>query len=62
VTAANDAAIRGDIAFYAALGARSYLELGCGTGRVSHALAEMGREVVGLDLSEPMLRIARQGR
>ena len=59
VTAANDSAIRGDVAFYAALGARSYLELGCGTGRVSHALAAMGREVTGLDISEPMLRLAR---
>lgn len=34
------------------------LELGCGTGRVAIPLAEAGFEVVGLDLSAPMLAIA----
>jgi SAM-dependent methyltransferase len=34
------------------------LELGCGTGRVAIPLAEAGFEVVGLDLSTPMLAIA----
>ena len=38
------------------------LELGAGTGRVSWALAEAGRTVVGLDLSEPMLRLAEAKR
>jgi SAM-dependent methyltransferase len=41
------------------------LELGCGTGNISIPLTEAGFEVVGLDLSEAMLREARnktQGR
>lgn len=33
------------------------LELGCGTGRVSIGLANMGFSVIGLDLSESMLEI-----
>ena len=36
------------------------LELGAGTGRVVWAIAESGFEVVGLDLSEPMLRRAEE--
>lgn len=36
------------------------LELGCGTGRVAGALAEDGLEVVGVDVSEAMLAIARE--
>jgi ubiquinone/menaquinone biosynthesis C-methylase UbiE len=36
------------------------LELGCGTGRVARALADAGVEVVGVDLSAPMLAIARE--
>jgi len=35
------------------------LELACGTGRVSINLAREGVRVVGLDISEPMLDIAR---
>lgn len=35
------------------------LELGCGTGRVMHSLAEAGHTVVGIDASEPMLEVAR---
>jgi ubiquinone/menaquinone biosynthesis C-methylase UbiE len=34
------------------------LELGCGTGRISRALANYGHSVVGLDLSFSMLRKA----
>jgi SAM-dependent methyltransferase len=37
----------------------SILEIGCGTGRVAIRLAEGGVDVVGLDLSEAMLRVAR---
>jgi SAM-dependent methyltransferase len=36
------------------------LELACGTGSLLAPLAAAGLEVVGLDLSEEMLRIARQ--
>ncbi len=36
------------------------LELGCGTGRVSLALARQGINVTGLDLSNPMLEIFRE--
>jgi SAM-dependent methyltransferase len=35
------------------------LDFGCGAGRLSQALAEHAREVVGLDVSEPMLETAR---
>jgi SAM-dependent methyltransferase len=39
---------------------RKVLELACGTGRVSIPLAKDGAEVVGVDLSEAMLREFRQ--
>jgi SAM-dependent methyltransferase len=35
------------------------LDFGCGAGRLSQALAEHAREVVGLDVSPPMLETAR---
>jgi SAM-dependent methyltransferase len=38
------------------------LELGCGTGRVTMALAEAGKRVTGLDLSERMLERAVRKR
>ncbi|WP_433186238.1 class I SAM-dependent methyltransferase [Actinoallomurus sp. CA-150999] len=36
------------------------LDVGCGTGFLSLLLAEAGHAVVGLDLSEPMLEVARR--
>ena len=51
-----------DIALYVELAARAegpVLELGSGTGRVALALAAEGHEVVGVDISEAMLDIAR---
>ncbi len=36
------------------------LDLGCGNGRLSHLMAEQGCEVVGLDLSEGGIAIARR--
>lgn len=49
---------RQDLAFYLSA-AREYgdpvLELGCGTGRITMALARVGQRVTGLDLSERML-------
>ena len=38
---------------------RTVLDLGCGTGAHAVRLAQRGYEVVGVDLSEDMLRIAR---
>ena len=41
-------------------GARTLLELGCGTGRHAELLAQKGYEVVGLDLSDEMLKMANE--
>jgi SAM-dependent methyltransferase len=64
---------RQDVSFYRALareilgGPGRILELACGSGRVTTALLRDGHQVVGLDLSPPMLeraaaRVARLGR
>lgn len=54
---------RGDIAWWCDRIAEGesgpVLELGCGTGRVTAALAETGRRVIGLDRSQAMLAKAR---
>lgn len=54
-----------DVAFYRDA-AREYgdpiLELGCGTGRITMALADAGKRITGLDLSERMLERAVQKR
>lgn len=50
-----------DIEFLTELAARGQgpiLELGCGSGRVLQPLAYAGHNVVGLDISEPMLAAA----
>lgn len=56
---------RKDVEFYLAA-ARSYgdpvLELGCGTGRITLALAKAGYRVTGLDLSERMLARCEEKR
>ena len=52
-----------DVEWYRALASEAegaVLELGCGTGRVALALAEDGIEVVGVDISEAMLAVARE--
>jgi len=36
------------------------IDLACGTGRTTLPLAEAGFEVIGVDLSEPMLALARE--
>ena len=54
-----------DIAFYVDAVKRygdPVLELGCGTGRITMAVAEAGYRVVGLDLSEKMLERAAEKR
>jgi len=54
-----------DVAFYRDA-ARDFgdpvLELGCGTGRITMALAEAGKRITGLDLSERMLERAVRKR
>jgi SAM-dependent methyltransferase len=41
-------------------GARSVLDLGCGTGRHDLLLAELGYQVTGVDLSEKMVQLAQK--
>jgi len=55
--------IAGDVAFYARLARESggrVLELACGTGRVTLALAEQGFDITGIDVSDGMLTMARR--
>ncbi len=57
--------VEGDIDFYRRLAGETggpILDVGCGSGRVAMALAADGHEVVGIDLSVPMLRLAGQRR
>jgi SAM-dependent methyltransferase len=64
VVTAADARLAGDVAAYAGLAPAggSVLELGCGSGRVTAALAERGLAVVGVDLSRAMLEQAQARR
>jgi SAM-dependent methyltransferase len=51
----------GDLEFYRArcAGASSVLELGCGDARVLATLAEPGRSLVGVDIDDALLELAR---
>lgn len=62
LTTAMDPTLAGDIDLYLSLVPEGglVLELGAGTGRVSFALAEAGRSVVGLDLAPSMLAQAEK--
>jgi SAM-dependent methyltransferase len=54
-----------DVAFFRRLASElggPILEVGAGTGRVAAALAADGFDVVGVDRSEPMLRLAEERR
>jgi SAM-dependent methyltransferase len=58
-------AVDGDVDFYRRLARETggpILEVGCGTARVTAPLANDGHEVVGVDLSAPMLRLAERRR
>lgn len=65
VSALGQGAIADDIAFYSDLAGQTggpVLDLGAGTGRVSWALAAAGFDILGLDLSRPMLARAEAKR
>jgi len=51
--------VHGEARFVAALGVTSVLDAGCGTGRVAIELARRGHEVVGVDVDDQMLAVAR---
>src|SRR5207248_11729946 len=55
VRAASGQDVHGEADFVQALGARSVLDAGCGTGRVGRELARRGLEVVGVDLDPAMI-------
>jgi 2-polyprenyl-3-methyl-5-hydroxy-6-metoxy-1,4-benzoquinol methylase len=54
-----DAEIKGVVMHYPGLRFGSALDFGCGVGRLSQALARHFSRVVGVDISEEMLRLAR---
>lgn len=58
--AAKGESIHGEADFVDALGVRSVLDAGCGTGRVAIELARRGLDVVGVDLDPQMLASARR--
>ena len=51
--------VHGEADFVEALGPRSVLDAGCGTGRVAVELAGRGLEVAGVDVDPSMLEVAR---
>lgn len=54
-----------DVEFYRGLARETggpILDVGCGTGRVAMVLAADGHEVVGVDVSAPMLQVAERHR
>jgi SAM-dependent methyltransferase len=57
--AASGKDMHGEATFVEALGVRSVLDAGCGTGRVAIELARRGLEPVGLDADPGMLSAAR---
>ena len=56
---------RSDLAAYVSMAAefraRRVLDVGCGPGRHSRALGEQGIEVVGIDISQRFVDLAREG-
>lgn len=58
--AAAGESVHGEADFVEALGPRSVLDAGCGTGRVGRELARRGIDVVGVDIDDEMLGTARR--
>ncbi|NHC13067.1 class I SAM-dependent methyltransferase [Motilibacter deserti] len=60
--AASGADVHGEASFCTALAPppARILDAGCGTGRVAIRLAELGHDVVGVDLDPSMLAVARE--
>jgi ubiquinone/menaquinone biosynthesis C-methylase UbiE len=58
--AASGQDVHGEATFVMGLLPVSVLDAGCGTGRVAIELARRGVDVVGVDIDESMLNIARQ--
>jgi SAM-dependent methyltransferase len=55
--------VRAHLPYYAELAGRAsgdILELACGTGQLTVPLASAGSQITGLDLSAPMLKVARE--
>jgi 2-polyprenyl-3-methyl-5-hydroxy-6-metoxy-1,4-benzoquinol methylase len=51
--------VHGEADFVEALGPKSVLDAGCGTGRVAIELARRGIDVVGVDIDERLLGVAQ---
>ena len=51
--------IKREVASWAAPG-QSVLEIGCGTGTLAALMTQRGAQVLGIDISEPMLAVARE--
>lgn len=58
--AAGGADVHGEATLVRALGPRTVLDAGCGTGRVAIELARHGIEVVGVDADPSMLQVAAE--
>ncbi len=58
--AATGADVHGEATFVRALSPTSVLDAGCGTGRVAIELARHGLDVVGVDVDDSMLAVARE--
>jgi len=52
--------VHGEADFVEALGPKSVLDAGCGTGRVAIERARRGIDVVGVDIDERLLGVARE--
>jgi SAM-dependent methyltransferase len=60
--AATGRDVHGEANFLSSLGPASVLDAGCGTGRIALELARRGQDVVGVDVDESMLEVARGQR